>query len=268
MTVLSIIGAPRSGTTISGMLASQGGAEYLGEVDSLWANRPVICNCGAEPDKCDFWSGFIEAATTSPDLATYATRLVSFIGKSLGKEVTWCHTSKSVAFSEVLIPIVDREGHANRVAQIVRDPRGIALSVHRGWRRRKDDGSEPSFRTLIKTGVSWRRINVSIDTRIQSLAPLEAFSYEAIVSDPDSRRAFLSFLMLHYDGELRHHHALGGNPSRKTDHLVFKPDVEWTSRISALRQAVSYVSALPVSKEYSIPVVRHPEYSEPGERKD
>ena len=183
LTVLSVVGAGRSGTTVlASILGEVESFQSAGELRWFWERgiaerRP--CGCGATPEDCPVWSR-VASRVLNTDRAWSLDELVAAqhevarhrtlprLLRAMGSEPTsWpalelvrTVTGRAVrAFAEVTGArvVVDTSkrpqdaaiyamlpGIEHYVLHIVRDPRGVVYS----WRRRKSFRSDSGVRTM------------------------------------------------------------------------------------------------------------------------
>jgi Sulfotransferase family len=230
--VLYVSGAPRSGSTILGMILGQlDGCCDVGELWALW--RPAfkngdLCGCGEPVDECEFWSIVIQKAL-GPDFAESGPRLGRLHRRTMGTlraPLVWAHLRgwrKRAAYDEYARALADHyraiaaasgarvvvdsskmagdalvatmiPGVRVSVVHIVRDPRGVAWS----WKKQRQQPG-PRGRDLDRHGViaaatRWLIYNAFAQLL---LAPrlgkqFRTVRYEDLLTDPAGITADLS----------------------------------------------------------------------------
>jgi Sulfotransferase family len=185
--VLYVSGAPRSGSTILGMILGQlDGCCDVGELWALW--RPAfkngdLCGCGSPVGECEFWSTVIEKALGS-DFAESGPRLGRLHRRTMGTlraPLVWAHLRgwrkraeydeyaralgdhyRAIAAASGARVVVDSSKMASdalvatmipgvrvSVVHIVRDPRGVAWS----WKKQRQQPG-PRGRDLDRHGIA------------------------------------------------------------------------------------------------------------------
>ena len=222
--ILYVSGAPRSGSTILGMILGQlDGYCDVGELWALW--RPAfqngdLCGCGLPVDRCEFWSRVMRDAL-GPDFAERGPRLGRLHRRTMGTlraPLVWAHlrgwrqnpdyeeyargladhyraiaavsggrvvVDSSKMASDALVATMIPGMHVS-VVHIVRDPRGVAWS----WKKQRQQPG-PRGRQLDRHGIvaaasRWLTYNAFADLL---LAPrlgnrFRRVRYEDLLRDP------------------------------------------------------------------------------------
>jgi hypothetical protein len=224
--VVYISGAPRSGTTLLGMMLGQlRDTCDVGELWALW--RPAfrngdLCGCGRPVRECPFWLAVIEAAL-GPDFESRGAAIGALHRRRLGTlsaPRVWLHVRghrrrpefdryaealgqhyRAVAKVSGARIVVDSSKMASdallassipgirvSVIHLVRDPRGLAWSWRKLVRQPGPDGRQLKQQGTIATGARWDAYNVFAEFL---LAPRVAgrfrvLRYEDLLADPAS----------------------------------------------------------------------------------
>jgi hypothetical protein len=222
--VLFVSGAPRSGSTILGMILGQlKGCCDVGELWALW--RPAyangdLCGCGLPVDECPFWSTVIRDAL-GPDFAEAGPKLGLLHRRMMGTlraPLVWAHIRgwrrrpeydeyaeglarhyRAIAVTSGAMVVVDSSKMASdaliattipgvrlSVVHIVRDPWGVAWSWKKRRRQPGAKGRELDRHGTVATGSRWFVYNAFAELL---LAPIlkERFRrvrYEDLLSNP------------------------------------------------------------------------------------
>ena len=171
ITILFIVGYPRSGSTILGnTLGEIDGFFHAGEVTHLWdrdlLRRSRRCGCGVSVVECSFWAGVLScglgephrvratfrqqrswvrfssiprllcmsssSALATPGLGNYL-RTLSSLYVSIAKETgaSVIVDSSKLAPAAAAVRLLEREGMTVRFVHLVRDPLDVACSRQR-----------------------------------------------------------------------------------------------------------------------------------------
>ncbi len=163
-----------------------------------------------------------------------------------------------------LVPGVDV-----RVAQVVRDPRGVVYSWRRSRRMTDRDAEEymPRFSALFTT-TSWLARNLVVEILRRRHREVPVVHYDDLARDPASVLRGLAALVDEPAGDLAFltsesavlapTHTVGGNPVRMTSGAVtITPDDEWRARMPRRDRIVATTVAVPLLRRYGLPVRSH-----------
>lgn len=249
---VAIAGASRSGSTILAlMLGRHPDVAVLGETNRIareWDDPCAICGCGAPMQRCAFWIGL----AAEVDFATLATAR----GAMQFRDAVRARTGARVT--------VDTSKHARDlgssndesvVVHIVRDPRGTALSGHRGWGA-SDRGGHPTLLSTLRVGGWWLRENLRA-ARLRRRRKGLLVRYEDFVVDHER---ICEEILRHVGlepgtGPWREHHVGTGNPVRRHGEQAIVADMAWKRRLPRWLQLACWVTALPLSALYGYPPV-------------
>ena len=281
VTVLFLGGLGRSGTTlIERVLARADGVHALGELVFLWERalgENERCGCGEPFDACPFWRAVGKRAfggwdRVDADAMRALQRAVDrnrFIPLMLFEGLSPRYRARRDRYTAALARIyaavaeesgasvlVDSSKHAStaallrhvdgidaRVAQVVRDPRGVAYS----WSKvveRPDTTGEPSTMARLgaaRAAVRWLAYDVLLEV-VRRPRGGGRLRYEDFVDDPGGAAARLVAFAGGGGGpiaavtessvELGTDHTLAGNPLRfRTGPLEIRRDDEWRVRL-------------------------------------
>ena len=222
--VLYVSGAPRSGSTILGMILGQlDGCCDVGELWALW--RPAfqnadLCGCGLPVDQCEFWSRVMRDAL-GPDFAQNGPRLGRLHRRCMGTlraPLVWAHARgwrqrphyeqyaqgladhyRAIAAVSGAKVVVDSSKMASdalvatmipgvnvSVVHVVRDPRGVAWSWKKHRQQPGPGGRELDRHGIVATASRWLIYNAFADFL---LAPtlknrFRTIRYEDLLRDP------------------------------------------------------------------------------------
>ena len=222
--ILYISGAPRSGSTILGMILGQlEGCCDVGELWALW--RPAfknhdLCGCGVAVDRCPFWSAVLLEAL-GPEFAERGPRLGELHRQTMGTmraPLVWAHARgwrrrpeyaeyaeglaahyRAIAQVSGARTIVDSSKMASdaliagaipgvrlSVLHLVRDPRGMAWSWQKQVRQPGPQGRQLERHGVLGSAARWDAYNAFA---LLLLAPrlgerFRTVRYEDLVRDP------------------------------------------------------------------------------------
>ncbi len=284
--VLVIAGWERSGSTIlANVLGSAPGVVTVGEVNNLWERgfgADLSCACGEPFSRCELWAPVAAAAFTASnaEIAARAKAITARMGN------TWLvrrqlpllrrgQAGRGRPYAELLAPlyqaVADHTGarllvdaskspwHALvaselagfdvSVLHLVRDPRGVAHSLHKKVRYDRDDERSIYMdrHSATKSSLAWVYRGRLIERTWASDRRLRFLRYEDFVAEP---RRHLEEIFdwvglpgvaatFHDDGavEMRISHNISGNPVRfRHGAVALRPDDAWKTEMPALRQ--------------------------------
>lgn len=107
-TVVSIVGTPRSGSTVlSRILGEADGAVVVGELRAMWwgaaRNPDRLCGCGERFLACPFWVAVMERLGVAPD-REHVARMAAMQTDAVRQRHPWRSTRQVLAWSPTTIP--------------------------------------------------------------------------------------------------------------------------------------------------------------------
>ncbi|ABR63371.1 sulfotransferase [Sinorhizobium medicae] len=283
-----IAGYGRSGSTILDIALGQHASVMgAGEVTSLtrhvWRHNEY-CACGNAIRDCSFWSSVFQDWSTSGGsglMEEYSglqerfeglsmlMRLLSGIG--LGKqfslytlhtkrllEAMHAHSGRQTIVDSSKLPgramaMAQIPGIDMRVIHLVRDGRGVAWSLLKGYERDAKSGLQKEIRpkSVFRTAVRWSMVNLAVEYLSRKLGPEKVMRvrYEDFASDPVAvMQKIGTFLELDLGpvgaslqkGEvMATGHQVAGNRLRMNASIALNKDEAWRTRMPA-RQQISF----------------------------
>lgn len=301
--LLFVGGVPRSGSTLLDLMVGQLPGHFdVGELFYMWQAgvlRNQLCACGERFDGCPFWVPVGEAAfggwgridvhdvlalqsrvdTTASLPLAKAPRLLRRHGDDVQRYLALTTAvivaAAEVAGAEVIVDSTKRPSTAAllatspgidlRVAQMVRDPRGVVNS----WSRdvplpegagARDHLKKRSTRQIVRR---WVTVNLMIEgLRRQGIA-VHRIRYEDMVSDP--RSAMVDLLALWgsdvSEGDLdflgddglrsgASHAIAGGRVRMRTGPIPLRLDEAWRRELAPWKQSVTVAATYPLMRRY------------------
>ncbi|WP_172402085.1 sulfotransferase family protein [Ensifer aridi] len=283
--IVYIAGYGRSGSTILDIALGQHPAVIgAGEVTSLtrhvWRNNEY-CACGHPIRDCSFWSTVLQEWSKGWDstlMSEYGALqrkfegLPMFIkilcGVGLGKQLAPYALHTKRLFDTMLLAsdaqmIVDSSklpGRAMALAQIpgidmrvihlVRDGRGVAWSLLKGYERDAKSGLQKEIkpRSVFRTALRWSIVNLAVEYLSRKLGRQKVMRvrYEDFASHPVALMqqigAFLELDLSHIGSSLQDGHPIApghqvaGNRLRMDASIALNKDESWRTRMPAEQQ--------------------------------
>ena len=294
-TVIYIGGFGRSGSTLLERLLGQlPGVTTLGEVVHLWS-RGVrdddLCGCGEHFSSCPFWTQVgrrtggwspVEAdrmvgLRQRVDRLRHVPRLALGSGGPLGRDLRdyldrWERLYAAAAEASGARVLVDSSKHGStalalshsrridlRLAQIVRDPRGVAHSwAKEVVRPESGDGRLMPRYSPARSSALWLAHNATVAAVGRRTRAHARVRYEDLVARPAEEVALL-WERLDLPGtaqldvgpdrtvDLRPSHSVAGNPMRfTTGRVVLEPDQAWRRDLPAGARRTATAVGLPL----------------------
>ncbi|MBI4773114.1 MAG: sulfotransferase [Deltaproteobacteria bacterium] len=288
VTVAYIVGAGRSGSTVlDTILGNHSEVESVGElcnlVRSAWLG-PDYCACGARGSECPFWSevrldwirrtgasdlkefkkledvfersrffsrllrGSFARKAEFQVYSNYAVSLFQAISEVSGKRII-VDSSKipARAFALSRMPGVDL-----KLIHLVRDPRGLARSLQKAFRKNLRSGVARDMRPfpVWRVPLPWIRVNVCSSWLVKRVGPGRGLTirYEDLMADHRGTLEKLGKLMgLGYEpvirtidsgGSMKVGHTIAGNRVRMAGSIRLQADVEWVQKLSDREKAL------------------------------
>lgn len=284
-TVVGVLGALRSGTTIIGEhLAANTGGVHVGELHLLWdriaTNR--MCGCGELVAECPFWSaiwadihgaGLLERPEDGVALWRSVVRMRrAFLGRSDAADRERFRTLTDALYAAVSEAtgrkvIIDSSKHpgyfavlssganAPSIVHVVRDARAVAYS----WSVPKADADQPggamAVRSLQSVAGEWMGIN-ALSTLITRRHPNAVRArYEDVARYGVGRMITTLGLPESSDETERWPHVVAGNPIRNDaarKQLVL--DTRWTTAMARPRRLAVTAATSPFLVLYKYPL--------------
>lgn len=258
-----VAGTARSGSTLLGMmLGSQQGVLFVGE-SCNWGKRWKAngnCGCGDRLHECQFWSSVMRMAATdvtvtSPDGQDYVEAIIPVLtaARRISGARVLVDSSKKPEYLEALArhPEVRPIG-----VHIVRDPRGVLVSAHRGWKQRQDPAAHPPLSKTIRLGMHWRRRNRACARLLSRIGPATVtVRYEDLVADPDgfvSRLCGFAGVEASRDAtQIGRQHVFCGNPVSYTrDEITLELDSAWQRVLPRHQQHLVIAAGWPMTADF------------------
>lgn len=301
--VLFVAGMPRSGSTLFDLMVGQlPGHCDVGELFYLWQAGPLRdqrCACGEHFSRCPFWSRVGEVAfggwhqvdvcdvlalqarvdTTSRLPLLAAGRLLPRHAAAVRRYrdllARLYSAVADVSESRVVVDSSKRPSTAFilagdsrtdvRIAQVVRDPRGVVNSWNRQVTLPEATGPRSFLkrRPLAQIVRRWVTVNLMIELVARQGAPLIRFRYEDLVREPvaamhgvlglvgqtvtPAATAFLTPVGLSTGGS---HAIAGGRVRMQTGTVSLRLDEAWRRELPGWRRAVTALLCGPLMRRY------------------
>ncbi len=297
-TVLYVAGSGRSGSTLLGNVLGQlAGWVHVGELRHLFGEGlrdKGLCGCGAPVPQCDFWTAVVQRAfgDAEPDLAALIElqRAATSVRHALGPWRGGAEPGPAVRFAEVIgrlyaaiaevagarvivdgskLPVFGRlatraPGVQLRVLHLVRDPRAVAYSGVRRWRRA--DTERHGF-ARVASMLRKRLQAVARDLLVELLwrrdrrARYRLLRYEDLVADPQAAIEAVAgdlgdvvpagFVGPERSVWIDACHAVSGNRMRsRTGRVVLASDDEWRTALGAGDRWITDLCTFPLRLRY------------------
>lgn len=290
--LIYVAGYGRSGTTLLDIALGEHPAIMgAGEVTTLarhvW-NNGEYCACGARVRDCPSWKTIVGRWTRGePDdfLADYRRAqertegLIGF-GRWLRLRGWRDHARRTVELLQGMIAVSGRpilvdssklpgrafalaamRGIDLHVVHIVRDGRGVAWSLLKGYRRNVKDGVQRELRPkpLLYTALRWSVVNLAVELLCRRIGPERSIRvrYEDFVQDP--RRTVNQILAL--VGEKPEvpvagiaafvpQHQMAGSRHRMQKSLLLQEDDKWKREMPPYKQGIFTWACAPLLRRY------------------
>jgi hypothetical protein len=301
--VLFVGGMPRSGSTLLDLMVGQLPSHVdVGELFYMWQAgvlRNQLCACGEAFDHCPFWLavgaeafGGWEQLDIDDVLALQARvdttarlplarfpRLLSRHARDVARYLELTNrvirATAAVSGADVVVDSTKRPSTAAllassdlldlRVAQVVRDPRGVVNSWSRTVALPTGAGANDHLkrRTTRQIVRRWVTVNVMIERLRRRGIPVHTVRYEDLVSDP--RAAMIALLELWGrrpgPGDLdflgpdglqggASHAIAGGRVRMRTGPIQLRLDEAWRRELPRWKRAVTVACTYPLMRRY------------------
>ena len=299
--IVYIMGSARSGSTILDLLLGQHTMiSSMGEIAHIIDNKETtgeVCGCGASIEACPFWRtvrGALQenggnAACDRLKVTTSTNERIRSIPRTLSrsrhpedmKEATYPSDTalllRTIAASAKAPILVDSSKHPGRalalatipgldvrLIHLVRDPRGVATSLAKPWKRdlKKGIQSDMPGRSPAKSAFSWMVANLAAESVAKYFSPSKRIRvrYEDLVTSTDETLAKLSStagldlseLSKFADGSLqpKTNHLLAGNRSRLAGTLELRADERWRTDLPSDDRRLVEIITSPLRSAY------------------
>ncbi|MCX8476800.1 MAG: sulfotransferase [Sphingomonas sp.] len=292
--MLYIAGYGRSGTTLLDIALGQhpaimGGGEIATLARHVWPNDEY-CACGVPVRQCAMWSGIVaqwskgEAPTLIDDFrrAQERTETILGLGRFLERVRSSPHASRTVKLFEAIAAgsgstiVVDSSklpGRASVLAEtrgielavvhVVRDPRGVAWSLKKGYKRQVDVGLQRELRPkpLLYTALRWMIVNLATERLCRRLGAGRALriKYEDFVADPEGTlRQILKLVHSRIPEQplqvavspMSPQHQVAGSRHRMQHEIVVRHDERWKETMPRLQRWLVTLACAPLLWRY------------------
>jgi Sulfotransferase family len=283
--VIYVAGYGRSGTTIFDIALGQhadvlGAGEITALTRHVWESNEY-CACGCPIQSCELWKPVMQqwSESSSTSLIREYSKLQErfeglaglakiIFGFGNGKKLEqYCRHSK-LLFEEIISQsgrkiVVDSSKLPGRamalslvsgidlhVIHVVRDGRGVAWSLLKGYERDIKSGvqREIKSKSVFRTAMRWSIVNLATELLLRKLGPRRFLRvrYEDFASNPETTLrqigAFLSLdlsqtgLVLQTGAPMKPGHQLAGNRLRMNASIRLSKDDSWRSAMPVGQQ--------------------------------
>lgn len=292
--VIYIAGYGRSGTTLLDIALGQhpavmGGGEIATLARHVWLNDEY-CACGAAVQSCPMWSGIVEdwSEGDEPTLiedyrrAQERTETIFGLGRLLERFRSTLHASRSaklfrsIAIRSSSTVVVDSSKLPGRafalagtpgielfVIHVVRDPRGVAWSLKKGYKRQVDVGIQRELlpKPLLYTALRWAVVNLATERLCRRLGWHRSvrIRYEDFVADPrgtvrriltlaDPEMAAQNLNMV--ANSISPQHQVAGSRHRMQPEIVVGRDEHWKETMPRFQRWLVTLACAPLLVRY------------------
>lgn len=292
--VIYIAGYGRSGTTLLDIAlgehpAIMGGGEISTLSRHVWANGEY-CACGALVYCCPMWSDIVagwsdcEPATLLDDyrLAQERTETIIGLGRLVERLRSRDHAVRTTKLfrgiaarsgREVVVDSSKLPGRAFALARmpgiqlhvvhVVRDARGVAWSLKKGYKRQVDQGLQRELRpkSLLYTAVRWSIVNIATEFLRRRLCTGRSIRvrYEDFVADPEGTLDRIVSLVdqpkvIREPGDeaitITPQHQVAGSRHRMQSKIIVGKDERWSAQMPAWQQYFVTLVCAPLLRRY------------------
>lgn len=292
--VIYIAGYGRSGTTLLDIALGQhpavmGGGEIATLARHVWPNDEY-CACGAPAQSCPMWRGIVEdwSEDEEPTLiedyrrAQERTETIFGLGRLLERSRSTLHASrsaklfKSIAARSGSTVVVDSSKLPGRafalaktpgitliVVHVVRDPRGVAWSLKKGYKRQVDVGIQRELlpKPLLYTALRWIVVNLATERLCRQVGSHRSvrIKYEDFVADTrgtvrrilalvDPEMAAQSLDMA--ASSISPQHQVAGSRHRMQSKIVVGRDEHWKETMPRFQRWLVTLACAPLLARY------------------
>lgn len=290
--LIYIAGYGRSGTTLldialGGHPAVMGAGEVTTLARHVWDNAEY-CACGETVRDCPYWGPIVarwkegersdllcdyrQAQERTEGLTGIARRLrLPGWGEHARRTLKLLRTMAQVSGSSILVDSSKLPGRAFALAamsgieltvvHVVRDGRGVAWSLLKGYQRNVRDGVQRELRPkpLLYTALRWTMVNLAAERLCRRVGPSRSIRvrYEDFVDDP---RGVMSRI-LELVGErpplglaepmvLEPQHQVAGSRHRMQKSIAMRRDDKWKREMPIARQWLFTILCAPMLRRY------------------
>jgi hypothetical protein len=291
--LIYIAGYGRSGSTLLDIALGQHPSIMgAGEVTTLsrhvWENDEY-CACGAPVQDCPIWKPIVEQWRDDEPIslmAEYRTeqeKSESIVGGRLfhatrhqnhvRRTVKLLQTMSAISGRPVLVDSSKLPGRASALAKmpgielyvihLVRDGRGVAWSLSKGYRRQVDQGLQRDLRPkpLIYTAIRWASVNIATGALCRRLGPDRSLCvrYEDFVADPRETIGKIIALVGEQKPDwltdpehrpLEPHHQVAGSRHRMQRSITVQKDEKWKTEMPRWKQRAFTFLTAPLMRRY------------------
>jgi hypothetical protein len=295
--LIYVAGYGRSGTTLLDIaLGQRPGVMGAGEIATLarhvWENDE-FCACGVPVSQCSYWSEIVdqwregEAADflSRHRQAQLGTESIIARGRIMGglrrsgyapDTAKLLHAIANVSNCPVVVDSsklpgrgfasADLSGVDLYVVHVVRDGRGVAWSMGKGYKRQVDKGVQRELRPkwLLYTALRWTVVNVAADLLCRRIGKSRAIRvrYEDFVADPEATVDRILDLVdgrkpIPSDdrgGPMAPQHQVAGSRHRMAKSIIITKDENWKSRMPRYKQILFALVCAPLFRRYGYPL--------------
>ena len=301
--LLFVGGMPRSGSTLLDLMVGQLPKHFdVGELFYMWQAgllRNQLCACGEHFDSCPFWVPVGEVAfggwsrvdvhevlalqarvdTTARLPLSMAPRLLrahaADVQRYLDLTADVICAAAEVSGADVIVDSTKRPSTAAllatsarldlRVAQMVRDPRGVVNSWSREVPLPEGAGAHDRLKKRSTQQIvrRWVTVNLMIESLGLRGVRIQRTRYEDMVSDPRATMADLLALwdLEVHDGDLAFlgeeglssgasHAIAGGRIRMRTGPIQLRLDEAWRRELPQWKKAVTVSATYPLMRRY------------------
>jgi Sulfotransferase family len=293
--VLYIAGYGRSGTTLLDIAlgehdAIMGGGEISTLARHVWINDEY-CACGAAVQACPMWRDIVddwrdgEPPTLIEEYrhAQERTEIIIGTGRALERLRSAEHAARTAKLFRDIVArsgrpiVVDSSKLPGRafalaampgidlhVVHVVRDARGVAWSLKKGFKRQVDQGLQRELRPkpLAYTALRWSIVNLATEALCRRLGPTRSLRvrYEDFVADPPATLARILALVgekpiaKQPEGPMIPQHQVAGSRHRMQPSITISRDERWKETMPRRQMTVVTLLTAPLLRRYGYPL--------------
>lgn len=293
--VIYIAGYGRSGTTLLDIAlgehdAVMGGGEISTLARHVWVNDEY-CACGAAVQACPLWRDIVgdwregesSALIDEYHRAQERTETIVGMGRVMERHRSAKHAARTTKLFRSIVArsgrgiVVDSSKLPGRgfalaampgidlhVVHVVRDARGVAWSLKKGFKRQVDQGLQRELRPkpLAYTALRWSIVNLATEVLCRRLGPTRSLRvrYEDFVANPAGTLAHILALVGERPsreaggGPMIPQHQVAGSRHRMQPAIAIARDERWKATMP--RRQIRWVTLLtaPLLRRYGYPL--------------